>query len=106
MSDKGRNKMRSLEEIRKILTEHKEEIRKKYSVVIIGIFGSYSRGEQKESSDVDILVKLERPIGLRFFELWDEFEKLLGMKVDLLTVDAVKQKEQLWESIKEDLIHV
>lgn len=98
--------MRSLEEIRKILTEHKEEIRKKYSVVIIGIFGSYSRGEQKESSDVDILVKLERPIGLRFFELWDEFEKLLGMKVDLLTVDAVKQKEQLWESIKEDLIHV
>jgi predicted nucleotidyltransferase len=75
-------------------------------VVIIGIFGSYSRGEQRDSSDVDILVKLERPIGLRFFELWDELEKLLDMKVDLFTVDAVKQKEQLWESIKEDLILV
>jgi hypothetical protein len=75
-------------------------------VVIIGIFGSYSRGEQRDNSDVDILVKLERPIGLRFFELWDELKKLLDMKVDLFTVDAVKQKEQLWESIKEDLIHV
>lgn len=75
-------------------------------MVIIGIFGSYSRGEQRDSSDVDILVKLERPIGLRFFELWDELEKLLDMKVDLFTVDAVKQKEQLWESIKEDLILV
>jgi len=74
--------------------------------VIIGIFGSYSRGEQRDNSDVDILVKLERPIGLRFFELWDELKKLLDMKVDLFTVDAVKQKEQLWESIKEDLIHV
>lgn len=41
--------MRNLEEIRKILAEHKEEIREKYGVVITGIFGSYSRGEQKEA---------------------------------------------------------
>lgn len=99
--------MRSLEEIKKMLAERKEEIGRKYGVVIIGIFGSYSRGEQKDSSDINILVKLERPIGLRFFELWDELEELLSVKVDLLKVDAVRRKEQLWESIKEeDLIHV
>lgn len=98
--------MRGLEEARKILVEHKEEVRKKYGVVITGIFGSYSRGEQKESSDIDILVELEKPIDLKFFELWDELEELLGEKVDLLTVNAVKQKKLLWESIKEDLTYV
>lgn len=98
--------MKNLDEIRKILAEHKEEIKERYGVVITGIFGSYARGEQKQHSDVDLLVELERPIGLRFFELWDELEELLGMKVDLLTVDAVKQKKLLWESIQKDFVDV
>ncbi len=82
--------MRSLEEIKSILERHKEEIREKYGVVIIGIFGSYVRGEQREASDIDILVELERPIGFKFFELWDELEKILGVSVDILSVKAVK----------------
>jgi len=41
-------KMRSLEEIKNILKANKEEIRKKYGVVILGIFGSYARKEQKK----------------------------------------------------------
>ncbi|MEZ0343381.1 MAG: nucleotidyltransferase family protein [Caldimicrobium sp.] len=98
--------MRNLEEIRKILAEHKEEIREKYGVVITGIFGSYSRGEQKERSDIDILVELEKPIGFKFIELWDELERILGVKVDLLTINTVKQKKLLWKSIKEDLVYV
>jgi len=84
----------------------KKKIRKKYGVVILGIFGSYARGEQDELSDIDILVELKKPIGLKFFELWDELENLLGIKVDLLTIKAVKQKPKLWESIKEDIIYV
>jgi len=98
--------MKTLEEIKKELVKHKEEIRKKYGVRILGIFGSYARGEQKEVSDIDILVEIERPIGLRFFELWDDLEAILGVKIDLLTVKAVKQKPLLWESIKEDLVYV
>jgi len=70
------------------------------------VFGSFARGEQEEASDVDILVELERPIGLAFFELWDELENLLGRRVDLLTLNAVKQKPALWESIKEDVVYV
>jgi len=58
--------MRSLEEIKRILTEHKEGLKQKYGMVILGVFGSYARGEQKETSDLDILVKLERPLGLEF----------------------------------------
>lgn len=98
--------MSTLEDIKKTLSSQKEEIRRKYGVRIIGIFGSYARGEQSEVSDVDVLVEIEKPIGLKFFELWDELETTLGVKVDLLTVNAVKQKRMLWESIMEDLVYV
>ncbi len=98
--------MRPLKEIKDTLAAHEEEIRKRYGVAILGIFGSYARGEQNELSDIDILVELEKPIGLKFFELWDELEKLLGVKVDLLTIRAVKQKPNLWKSIEEDVVYV
>jgi len=89
--------MKSLEEIKKILSEHKEEIRRKYGVVILGIFGSYARGEQKKNSDVDILIEIEKPIGLKFFELWEELEKLLNCEVDLV------REKLLREEIKSDV---
>lgn len=73
---------------------------------ILGVFGSYAMEEQNEASDVDILVEIEKPIGLKFFKLWDELENLLGMKVDLLTIRAVKEKSLLWKSIKENLVYV
>jgi len=98
--------MRSLEEIKEILQRHKEEIREKYKVEIIGIFGSYARGEEEETSDVDILVEFIEPIGLKFFELWDYLEDILGIEVDLLTLNALQQKSLLWESVKKDLIYV
>ena len=51
------------------------------------LFGSFSRGEQKEDSDVDILIVLDpnQPLGLRFFCMWDDLERLLNRKVDLVT---------------------
>ncbi|MDI6895765.1 nucleotidyltransferase family protein [Methanocella conradii] len=90
--------MKSLEEIRSILEKHKEEIREKYGVVILGIFGSFARGEEREDSDIDILIELESPIGLKFFELWDELEKLLGYEVDLV------RKKFLREEIREEIL--
>ena len=51
------------------------------------IFGSYSRGEQKPGSDVDILVVLdpEQPVGLKFFGMYEDLKELLGCNVDLVT---------------------
>ena len=98
--------MKTLEEIKRILLEHKEEIRQKYGIIILGVFGSYARGEQKETSDVDIIVELERPIGLRFFELYDYLENILGTKVDVLTLSSLKQKTLLWENVKENIVYV
>jgi len=98
--------MKSLEEILRILREHKEELAQRYGVQEIAVFGSYARGEQTPLSDVDILVTLGKPLGLRFFELWDYLENLLGLHVDLLTPNAARQKPLLWESAKRDLVHV
>jgi predicted nucleotidyltransferase len=98
--------MKTIEEIKRILKEHREGIRKKYGVVIVGVFGSYVKGEQNETSDVDIIVELERPIGLKFYELWEYLENILGIKVDVLTLSALKQKSFLWENIKEDIVYV
>ena len=51
------------------------------------LFGSFSRNEQKPDSDVDIIVLLDksRPIGLKFFGMWNDLEELLGRKVDLVS---------------------
>lgn len=81
----------TIEEIKEILADHKDDLAKKYGVKEIGIFGSYVRGEQKRSSDVDILVEFSEPIGLfKFLELEEFVGKLLGKKVDLVTRGALK----------------
>ena len=51
------------------------------------LFGSFSRGEETQDSDVDIIVALDKskPIGLKFFGMWCDLEELLGRKVDLVS---------------------
>ncbi|HOK30355.1 MAG TPA: nucleotidyltransferase family protein, partial [bacterium] len=62
--------MKSFEEIKSILSYYREELKIKYSVREIGIFGSYVRNEQGQSSDVDILVEFEKtPSLLEFINL-------------------------------------
>jgi len=91
MSDSKSHK--TAEEIRRTLEAHKGELRQGYSVKEIGIFGSYLRGEQKETSDVDILVEFERPIGLiEFVRLKNHMSDLLGANVDLVMKKALKPR--------------
>ena len=83
--------MKTFEEIKEILQMYKEELRKEYGVKVIGIFGSYVRGEQGDQSDLDILIELERPMGfVRFIKLENMFTRLIGIKVDLVTKKALK----------------
>lgn len=62
-----------------------QEICRKNDVVMLGVFGSVARGEDTETSDVDLLVRLGKPMGFEFFALEHEFEETLGRKVDLVT---------------------
>jgi uncharacterized protein len=75
----------------KILRQHLPELREKYSVNYLGIFGSYIRGEQTTESDLDILVKFDQKPGLfKYIELEDYLSDLLGVKVDLVMKSALK----------------
>lgn len=79
------------EEIRSILSVHKEELKKKYKLKEIAIFGSYIRGEQKINSDIDILVEFEDvPDLLKFIELEQYLETLFNIKVDLVRKAAIR----------------
>ena len=84
--------MKTIEEIEKMLSEHKDEIKENFKVKEIGIFGSYARNEQKDRSDIDILVEFEEPIGLLFVDLADYLENLLKVSVDLVSIGAIKIK--------------
>ncbi len=97
---------KKLEEIEAILRKHKGELRERFGVSSIAIFGSYVRGEETELSDVDILVEFERPIGWEIVDLRDYLEELLGLPVDLITKNAAMSRRGLWEHIKEDLVYV
>ncbi len=77
-------------DIVEILKEHKQEIKDKYGVKRIAVFGSYARGKQKESSDVDLVIEFEKPSFDNFMELAFYLEELLGRNVDILTPDGIK----------------
>ena len=68
------------------------------------LFGSYARGEQTPLSDVDILVVLDRskPIGFKFFGMWNDLEVLLGKEVDLVTEKGLASFAR--ESVEQDKI--
>ena len=80
----------SKKDIEKILRQNKA-ILKKYKVNKVGIFGSFATGKTKKKSDVDLLVEFEDVIDLfDFVHLADEIQKVLKVKVDLSTPDAIK----------------
>jgi len=96
--------MKTLNEIKAVLQDHKEELKQNYKVSEIGVFGSFARGEQKDRSDIDLLVDFHEPIGWEFIDLIEHLEKILNMKVDLTTTPALKK--QIRDTILEELVPV
>lgn len=87
-----------------ILQQHKEELFNKYPLKSMALFGSYSRGEETVDSDVDVMVELAGPIGIRFLNLNYEIENLLNKKVDLVSKRGIKPG--YFAFIEPDLIYV
>ena len=83
--------MKTIEEIRRILSSHKSELHKRYKIKEIGIFGSYIKNEQRKTSDIDILVEFgETPTLIKFVNLENYLSDLLKVKVDLVMKRALK----------------
>ncbi len=74
------------------LKELKPFLLQKYYVDKIGYFGSYSRNEQNQFSDIDILVSFTRPLGWEFFDLQEFLENQLNIRVDLVSEKAIKEQ--------------
>jgi predicted nucleotidyltransferase len=84
-------KKRSVGEIRQDLKGYLPELRDRYGVTYLGIFGSYVRGEQSETSNVDILVKFDRPgTLLNLIHLQNELVDRLGVRVNLVEKNGLK----------------
>jgi predicted nucleotidyltransferase len=79
---------RALDELRACLPE----LRQRYGVVSLGVFGSYVRSEQRQGSDLDVLVEFDdRPLTLlQFIALENELSDRLGVKVDLVEKSCLK----------------
>ncbi|MBU0532577.1 nucleotidyltransferase family protein [Candidatus Micrarchaeota archaeon] len=97
--------MQDIQNIKKKLQSSKEEMRKRFGVKSIGVFGSYVTGKQKTISDVDVLVEFETtPSLMEFLELEGYLTSLLDVKVDLVMRTALKPK--LGERILKEVVYL
>lgn len=78
-----------------LLQGKREYLHAEFGVSKIGVFGSVARDQADKSSDVDIVVEFDRPIGFRFIELADYLENLLGCKADILTPAGIEAIQRL-----------
>ena len=94
--------MLSSVDIESKLKQLKPELINRFHVSDIGYFGSYSKGEQTENSDLDILVEFSQPVGWEFFTLERFLEETLGLKVDLVSSNALKEhiKDSILKQVK------
>lgn len=72
------------EEILEKLSQEKETITKKYSVEKIGLFGSYARNQQSETSDIDFYVEFKNKSFRNLTGLWNFLENLYNKKIDII----------------------
>lgn len=87
------------------LKENLEQIRQRFSVERLSIFGSVVRDEAGEESDVDVLVVFEKKANFDIFmDLKFYLEELLGMGVDLVTEKALRP--QVRRAIEQEMIDV
>lgn len=96
--------MTELTSIKQILTQLKPELRQKFFVNSIGLFGSVIRNDFTEKSDIDIIVDFSKPIGIEFIDLADYIESKLRKKVDLVSRNGVKPK--YFQQIESEIVYV
>jgi predicted nucleotidyltransferase len=96
------------EDILGILREELPRLSSQYNVKKIGLFGSYSRNQHHPESDVDIVVEFIKPIGLKFIDLADDLEKILGCPADILTTDGIRgiRNSEIARSIQGSIVYV
>jgi predicted nucleotidyltransferase len=96
--------MKTREQVIAILQAHKHSLSQRWPISSLSLFGSVARGDQREGSDVDLLIELKSAMGWDFFNLVGELEALLECKVDLVERSQIKPKA--WRYIEQEIIDV
>jgi hypothetical protein len=101
-----------LEEMIGILAKHRKELERKYGVRDIGIYGSYIRGEQKEDSDLDMVIEFKDENSLKGLEyiglitdLEEYLEKVLGIRPHLASKRDAMSSDK-WKGIEQEIVYV
>ena len=84
--------MTTAKDIEAKLLAIKPYLREAFGVDRIGYFGSFARGDYREDSDLDVLVRLSGRAGWQFFDLKTYLEHIVGRKVDLVTEGSIREK--------------
>ncbi len=93
----------SIEKFINILAQHLPELKKQYHIDKLELFGSRVRKQEKNNSDLDILVSFNHtPSLIEFVDLKNHLTDLLGVEVDLVMKDALKPR--LRERILEEVV--
>jgi len=96
--------VKSKEEILDKLKNVKTNLKKKYKVKGIGLFGSYANNKQKDTSDIDFLVEFEEDADLiHFIGLSRYLEEIFNTKVDIISKPSLK--EELKQHILKEVIY-
>lgn len=96
--------MENLISIKRRLEALKPELRNKYHVKSIGIFGSAVRSDFTPQSDIDIIVEFSQPIGISFIDLADFIEEKMNSKVDLVSRKGIKPN--YFKAIENEIVYV
>jgi uncharacterized protein len=96
--------MEQLTEIKQILAQLKPELSRRFHVQSLGLFGSVVRDDFSPSSDIDIIVDFNRPVGIEFIDLAQYIEERLQKKIDLVSRGGVKDK--YFKSIEQEIVYV
>jgi predicted nucleotidyltransferase len=96
--------MEQLSEIKQVLTQLKPELSRLFHVNSLGLFGSVVRDDFSPTSDIDIIVDFDRPIGIEFIDLASYIEQHLRKKVDLVSRRGVKDK--YFKAIEQEIVYV
>ncbi len=85
-----------------------QTLSEQFGIEKIGLFGSMARGNETEDSDIDLLVELNKPLGLNFILLVESLEAIFSRKVDIITKDGLAniRVKKVSDSIKKDIIYV
>jgi hypothetical protein len=87
------------------ITRKCSEVFTRYDVKFCYLFGSYAKGKETPSSDVDLLISADVK-GIKFYGLAEELRETLSKKVDLLDINQLKDNLPLMEEILKDGIKI